>query len=306
MSWAQVKTLLRDQKGRVYVNPEKDYLRPYELSPDLPNQIVSIAANGQAGPFPLTAKHDGPIECFYLKTVVYDSNDVPLTNYNIDFQLQAATKRKILSNAPIPLIACAGDAGRPYVLPESIFIPAISALQVTFINRDNAIRKVEFVIGGIKYYVNAAPQKERGELANYQQRREATYAYFMTTDEAVVLAADEEDADYFMTIPDDTDLEVFKLSAQATGAFRCSIKDAESDRTVTNGVKMHSSILFGGHITTALGGGVGGSGGVYPGRWPTTFLARRSSKIQVNIDDLTGAENTVKLVFGGRKISYAS
>lgn len=306
MSWAQVPTLKRDSQGRVYVNPEKDYLRPYELSPDKPNQIVQVAANGTAGPFPLTAKHDGPIECFYLKTVVYDENDTVLTNYNIDFVLQSATKRKLFSNAAIPLIACAGDAGRPYVLPESIFVPAVSALQITFFNRDSEIRKIEFVIGGIKYYVNAAPVKTRGELSQYQLRREATYTYWMTTNESAILAANDTDADFFMTIPDDTDLEVLKLSAQSTGTFRCLIKDAENDRTVTNGEKMHSSILFGGHVATALGGGVGGSGGVYPSRWATSFLARRSTQIQLIMDDLSGAENTVKVVFGGRKIAYAS
>jgi hypothetical protein len=306
MSWAQVPTLKRNQQGQVFVNPEKDYLRPYELSPDKPNQIVQAAALGVVGPFPLTAKHDGPIECFYQKVVVYDENDVVLTNYNIDFQLSFPTKRKIFSNAPIPLIACAGDGGRPYVLPETIFLPAVSALQITFYNRDNAIRKIEFVIGGIKYYINSAPQKTRGELSNYQLRREATYTYWMTTNEAVILAASETDADFFMTIPDDTDLEVLKLTAQSTGTFRCLIKDSENDRAVTNGEKMHSSILFGGHVATALGGGVGGSGGVYPARWATSFLARRSTQIQLIFDDLTAAENTVKVVFGGRKIASAS
>ncbi len=192
------------------------------------------------------------------------------------------------------------------MLPETIFLPAVSALQVTFWNRDSAIRKIEFVIGGIKYYINSAPHHARGELANYQLRREATYTYWMTTNEAAILSASETDADFFMTIPDDTDLEVLKLSAQSTGAFRCLIKDAENDRAVTNGEKMHCSILFGGHVATALGGGVGGSGGVYPSRWATSFLARRSTQIQLQLDDLTAAENTVKIVFGGRKIAYAS
>jgi len=306
MSWAQVPTLKRRPDGTVFVNPEKDYIRPFELSPDKPNKVVTLAANQTVGPFPLTAKHDGPIECFFQKVVVYDEEDIPLTDYNIDFVLQFPTKRKIMSNLPIPLIACAGDAGRPYVLPESIFIPAISALQITFYNRDASIRKVEFVMGGIKYYINSAPQAPRAELASYQQRREATYTYWLTTDELPILTASETGADFFLTIPDDTDMEVLKLSAEATGAFRALIKDAESDRAVTNGEAMHCSLLFGGHVATALGGGLGGSGGVFPARWATSYLARRSAKIQVLLDDLSGSTNTIKLVFGGRKIAYAS
>lgn len=306
MSWSQVPTLKRLPDGTIYVNNEKDYIRPFELGLDKPNAIVSVAANGDAGPFPLTAKHDGPIETFYMKVVVYDEDDLVLTNYNIDFQLQFATKRKIFSNNPIPLIACAGDAGRPYVMPETIYLPAISSLQITFFNRDSAIRKIEFVMGGIKYYVSSSPVKMRADLDNYQKRRDSTYAYWMTTDESADLTALETDVDRLLTIPDDTDLEILKLTAQSTGAFRALIRDTQNGRTITNDTKMHGSILFGGHIATAMGGGLGGSGGVFPARWANSFLARRSTQLEILFDDLSNDDNTVKVVFGGRKILYAS
>lgn len=305
MSWAQVPTFKRDREGRIRVNDEKDYIRPFELTIDAPNQIVTMAASTRVGPFALSARHDGPIEVFYIKAHVTDENGATVTDYNIDFQLSHPGKRKIFSNRFIPLIACAGDAGRPYVLPESIFLPAIQALLVEFNNIDTAQRTVEFVLGGVKYYPNSAPKALRKELWNYIERRERTYTYLMTTDEELSLTGSETQNSSFLTVPDDADLEVLKMSCEATGDFRMRIKDSENDRAVT-GNQIRASLLFGGHIATAMGGGIGGSGGVFPARWATSLLVRRSTQLELITNELSGSANIVKPVFAGRKISYAS
>lgn len=306
MSWAQVPTFKRDAQGRVFTNPEKDYLHPIELPLDAPNQEVTLAASTEGGPFSLTARNDGPIEIFYIKVVVKDASHVILTDYHIDFKMEAPGKKKLLQNRWLPLIACAGDAGRPYVLPETIFLPAVQALLVTFNNLDSAERHVEFVLGGIKYYPNAAPTQMRTSLWDYTERRERTYAYLMTSDEVMALDASETDATYYVTMPDDTDMEILKLTAEATGTFRMAIKDMSTSRSMTSGQQIHCSLLFGGHIATAMGGGIAGSGGVHPARWATSMLMRRSTQLELFVDDLSGAPNTVKPVFGGRKIAYAS
>lgn len=306
MSWSQVQTFKRDPQGRIFVNDEKDFIKPIELPTDAPNRIVTIAANTRVGPFPLTAKHDGPIEIFYIKVVVYNASDVAQADYNIDIQFEHPGKRKILQNRDIPLIAVAGDAGRPYVLPESIYLPEIQSLLVTYNNLDSAQRKVELVLGGIKYYKNSVPKELRRQLMDYVERRERTYTYFMTTDDEVSLDASEGDQSEIMTVPDDTDLEILKMTCEATGAFRASLKDVENDRQITSGAQIHSSLLFGGHIATAMGGGVGGSGGCFPARWATSLLVRRSTQLELLFDDLSGQANTVKPVFAGRKIAYAS
>jgi hypothetical protein len=157
---------------------------------------------------------------------------------------------------------------------------------------------------GVKYYPNSAPEAIRRDLWAYIERRERTYTYWQTTNEEVNLTAAQVGATGNATIPDDADLEVFKLSSQSTGAFNFRIRDGQNDRALSSG-KFHSSNMFGGHIATAMGGGVGGSGGVFPARWPTTFIVRRSVQVQFEFDDLSGAPNEVKIVLGGRKISYA-
>jgi hypothetical protein len=321
MSWSQVPTFLRvsdkdpdvSKRGVVYMNPAKDWVQPFELTVSKPNQIIELAAGEQRGPFPLTAQYDGPIEVFYSKVVVYgpDEQDptimgLPIQTYDIDMLLEHPGKRIQFMNRMVPLLALSGDAGRPYVLPETIFIPPVQSLNLTLKNNDLANKVwVEFVFGGIKFYPNMAPSDIRAETWRYVDRRERTYAYWQTTDEEAVLTASQANS-FFMTIPDNSDLEVFKLTAQSTNSFRCRIRDGQNDRALT-GDLVHCSLLFGGHSPTAAAGGIGGSGGIWPARWATSWLIRRSTKVQLDLVNLdTAADNTVRPIFGGRKISYVS
>jgi hypothetical protein len=322
MSWSQVPTFLRGpsktlpdgskQEGVTYMNPAKDWVQPFELPVSKPNQLIRLGAGVQRGPFPLTAQYDGPIEAFYVKVNVYADAAGPsvgalVTTYDIDFLLEHPGKRIQFSNRFIPLDACSGNAGLPYVLPETIFIPPVQSLNLTLKNNDlvNA-RWVEFVLGGIKFYPNMAPDTIRRETWKYVDRRERTYAYFQTTDEEVVLAASETDFPAFMTIPDNSDLEIFKLTAKASAEFRCRIRDGQNDRALT-GDRIHSALLFGGHQPLAGAAAVSGSGGIFPARWATSWLVRRATKVQLDLTNLdTVNPNTVKTVFGGRKVSYVS
>jgi len=318
MSWSQVPTFLRvpqddpdpKKRGVIYMNPAKDWIQPFELTVAKPNQIIFIPAGGQVGPFPLTAQYDGPIEVFYSKVVVYtdvaSAPGVPVQTYDIDFLLEHPGKRIQFMNRMVPLLALAGDGGRPYVLPETIFIPPVQSLNITLKNNDGVNgRWVELVLGGIKFYPNMAPEPMKTETWKYVDRRERTYSYWQTTDEEAVLTAGQANS-FFMTIPDNSDFECFKLTAQSDAEFRCRIRDGQNDRALT-GDQIHCSLLFGGHSPTAAAGGIGGSGGIWPARWATSWLIRRSTKVQLDLLNLdTVNPNTVRPVFGGRKISYVS
>lgn len=312
MSWSQVPTFLRNKDdGKVFMNPAKDWVQPFELTVVKPNQIIRLAAGEKRGPFPLTAQYDGPIEVFYVKVVVYTdvaaAPGVPVQTYDIDFLLEHPGKKIQFSNRLVPLLALAGDAGRPYILPETIFIPPVQSLNITLVNNDlvNA-RHVEIVLGGIKFYPNMTPTPQvKAEVWKYVDRRERTYCYFQTTDEEALLSAAQENS-FFMTIPDNSDLEVFKMTAQSDAEFRVRVRDGQNDRALT-GDRIHCSLMFGGHSPTATAGGIGGSGGVWPARWATSWLIRRSTKVQLDLLNLdTVNDNLIRPVFAGRKISYVS
>lgn len=309
MSWSQLQTFRRRKADGIYEVDEAKYsVQPFELQPERPNRIIRLAAGQVRGPFPLSAKSDGPIELFYVKVVVYaDDNGAPgapVTTYNIDWFLEHPGKRVQFMPRPLSLMACAGDGGRPYVMPESIFIPAVQSLNVTFTNNDTLnARHVEFVMGAIKFYHFSVDQVSKEEIMGYVARRERTYAYFQTTDEKVVLTALQAGFPVFFTIPDSTDLEIMKLTVQSTGMFRAKITDGQNDRGLMM-QSIHSSILFGGHDPTPLSG-IGGSGGLFPARWATSWLVRRAAQVHLEFDDLSNAGNTVDPVLAGRRISYA-
>lgn len=315
MSWSQIQTFRRRRNPAAPEGPpifevdEAKYsVQPFELMPERPNQVILVPALGRAGPFPFTAKSDGPIEVFYIKAVVYEDAagvpGAPVTTYDIDWFFEHPGKKIQFMNRQLSLLACAGDGGRPYVLPESIFVPAVQSLNVTFFNNEAVARHVELVLGSIKFYHFSVDAQTKEEIIGYVARRERTYTYFQTTDNAKVsLTALQLGQLAGFVLPDSTDMEIMKLTAQSTGAFRCKITDGQNDRGLMQ-QRMHSSLLFGGHHTDTFTG-LSGSGGIFPARWATSWLVRRAAQVQLEFDDLSGAPNTVDPVLAGRRISYA-
>jgi len=298
--WAQIPTFRRLPDGTIETNPLKDYAAPFDLLVDNPNSVITLASNQQGLGLPMTARHDGPIEVFALKAIVLDSDNAPVTAHNVFFDLEHVGKRKKLNNRPIHLRSVQGDGGRPYILPETIWIPAVQSLFVRFYNNDLAERRVEFVLQGVKYYPHAAPDYLRKDIYSYTERRERTYCYFQTTNEDVTLAGSATGTQAFYTVPDDADLEIFKATAVSDAAFRIQHQDGQTDRAYSSAL-MHSSLFFGGFDASAV---MFGAGGVFPNRWSTTLLVRRSIQNKFVMNNLSASENDIWITLGGRKISY--
>jgi len=72
------------------------------------------------------------------------------------------------------------------------------------------------------FYTKGNDTHARGQqvIARTHRGLEAGEVLCEATDEAVVLTAGQTDAPFQSTVPDDADLEIFKLTAQATGGFR--------------------------------------------------------------------------------------
>ncbi len=120
MVWNQVPTFKRDQAGRIMVNPERQFVKPFMLPTDAPQQVMTIPAGGRSGPASLTARWDGPIEVFTVHVTVGDEDGIEnfLTDYNLRVFIEAPGKRKNLMQRPINLIGMAGCAGRPLCCPK--------------------------------------------------------------------------------------------------------------------------------------------------------------------------------------------
>jgi hypothetical protein len=310
MVWNQVPTFKRDQGGRIMVNPERQFVKPFILPSDAPNQVMTIPAGGRFGPVSFTARWDGPIEIFAILATVSDENGIAnfLQDYNIRVFIESPGKRKNLMNRPIHLIGMAGQAGIPSILSESVFLPNPQSINLTAFNDDANIRNVEISLACIKFYPNRAPEQIRKSLYGYASLRTRTYAYWMTTENDVTLTAGST-ANNFITVPDDADMEIYKLTAHDTNvtagqSFRTRIREMSTDSAMT-GDRIIAPNLWGGHQATPIGGGIGGSGGLFPNRLPTTMLVRRSTQLQFETLEVGGGNHTIQYICHGRKVENA-
>lgn len=273
------------------------------MAADAPNAIISLAASQTGRTVTYTARHDGPIEIYAIQAVVFNQATPPVvqTTHDIRVTFYHAGKRKNLNNRPIHIRTIQGDAGRPYILPETIWLPSMQAINITFDNLDVTAYNIEFILHGVKYYPAAAALDVRKEIFEYAERRERTYCYFQTTNEDIALAGNATDQEANYTIPDDTDFEIVKASAVSDGQFRVAHRDAQTDRNYTS-AQIHHSMFFGGYDTAALI--TTGSGGAFPGRWATSCLVRRGVTNRFVIDEISGQTNNIYITLAGRKISF--
>lgn len=265
--------------------------------------MVTAGAGVRIGPFAMNVKHDGPFEAFFMS--------LRATQNDGTIFIEHAGKRKYLMNRPIHVMTLKADAGRAGVLAETIWIPAIQGLFVTFENFSGSSSDYEFVLSGVKYYQNNIEPKLRSELLAYTQRRERTNCYFLTSDEDISMpalgaaAVIRRTANF--TVPDDADFEIFGLSIwtdQAiAGAIRGRIFDGATDRALSNS-PVHVSMLGGGQVATAMAGQTDNPGGIYKKRYATSWLVRRGTRFRIEWESTVNAVVRVFPTFWGRKISY--
>jgi hypothetical protein len=310
MIFNNIPTFKRDAQGRIVANPMRQFVKPFELTISAPNNTFTLPAGGRVGPLPMTARFDGPLELYYLKVTVGTPNiEDFVTDYAIRVLIESPGKRKTLMNRPIQLTSIAGTAGRVFVFPETIWLPSPQSLDFSFFSDAAVDLNVEMTIGAVKFYAPAAPSKLREELFGYASLRSRTYCYYMTTEADVTLTAGQT-ATNFANVPDDADLEIFKLTARDTNttageSFRTRIRDMSTDSAVT-GDAIIAPNLWGGHDPTPIGGGIGGSGGIFPYRLPTSLLVRRSTQLEFTTTELGGGAHTIQYCLAGRKVENAS
>ena len=141
----------KDQHGQpaVIVNPLKDYVRPFWLSTDEPNENLAVPASGSSAPTNLTVTAEGHFEGAYFTSFRSDPMTI-LMNY--------PGKRMNLMNREIHLDTIAQLGETPFILPETLWVPAIRSINVTFRNLTANPATVRFVCHGRRWYHYEAPQ----------------------------------------------------------------------------------------------------------------------------------------------------
>lgn len=277
-------TYIKDPAGRTWINPAKRNIRPFWLTTE-PASVV-LAGGAVSDPVIMPIDTQGHFEAFY---VVGQSTGA----YTISIFDPATSKFWHQLGRELHSDTITGNAQRPFILPESYFFnveDAARSLVLRFRDLTGLPNTIFFALHGRRIYHREAPPEVQMKFRDMYQRKERTQVYFLTTDAPVVLAGGATNVQVPIRNTDEGDMEVFKLSASSTGPFSFRIRERANNRTLSNEV-----------VHSADGWGTG----QFPFVFPETWVIERNFQVILELNDLSGAPNTIFFTLAGRKLYYA-
>jgi hypothetical protein len=293
----------RDEAGRIVlgpdkkpiiglaVNPVKNFVRGYWLDPALTQIPVTLAAQGAAGDSAVLnflIDQQGHFDWAYIL-------GVSTGEYSLDF-FDGGTNRR-LQNRPVPSTLIVGNANRPFRLPEPYFFNVGDSqreIQVTVRNLTAVTNTVRLILYGRRFYHKEAPPEISAEITRKFDKGWRTYSYFLVpleTDAQGDITPVGANATVTLTLEsdDDADTSLQKLMASSTGAFTFQIRERATNRTLGNGP-----------IHTQNGWG----NAEFPFLFADTYLLERKKQLLVELTDISGAQNEIRLAAAGRRLQY--
>jgi len=286
-------TYVRDQDGRVWINPAKRHVRPYWLTTE-PN-VITVAPGGTSVPQVMPIDTQGHFEAFYMLT----QSDGPYTIQIFDPATSRFWQNRELHIGTVAGGLIGGVGTFPFILPESYFFnveDAPRSVLVTFRNLlPLASNNIRFAFHGRRIYSRESPPDVQEKFREMYERKERTTAYFLTTDVTPVVLPVALGATPFVAPirnTDEADFEVFKLMAVSTGPFEFRLRDRASNRTIMNQFV---------HQTQGMGLGT------VPFIFQESWLIERNYQVDLELINLTAplVENTIFFTMAGRRLYYA-
>ncbi len=164
----------------------------------------------------------------------------------------------------------------PYILPRPYLIRAGATYTVSFADFSGVTNSIRMAFHGAKLRVGIAP---------WAQAWKAKPPYTYTTGQIVIAA--NQTASVNINIQIDSHFLVEKLTATRTGPALITIKDSGIGRQWMN-QPVHIDNLFG--------------NSQFPNILPAPRLVQRGSSINITIQNLLNAQNTITLMFDGLKL----
>ncbi len=273
------------------INPVKNFVRGYWLDPAINQISVTLTAQGTVGDntvLNFLIDQQGHFDWAYIL-------GVSTGLYSLDF-FDGGTNRR-LQNRPIPNTLIVGNAFRPFRLPEPYFFNVGDSqreIQITVRNLTAVENTIRLVLYGRRFYHKEAPPEVAMEIVKKFDRGWRTYSYFLVpleTDSQGDITAVGANATVTFTLEsdDDADTSLQKLMADSTGAFTFQIRERSTNRTLGNGV-IHNQNGWG----TAE----------FPFLFADTYLLERKKQLLIEVTDISGNTNTVRLGAAGRRLQY--
>lgn len=289
MALRTLVTVKNQQTGREeeIVNPLKPFINTTWLfcTPANPNADPAVTLNAAGAPGSTFAGVMQAFQDAHVSLSRFCDNDIATANYTI--LLRDLAYRRDLMNAPIHIQTICGDAQQPFVLPETIFLPATNGLQATFANLAAAPFTTRFCGVGWKiHYLDA----EKVGVTQFKIER-PTNVMFLTTRINPLVIPGLTTIEAPIDVPDYGEFEVCKITHYeiAGNPFLFGIRDGASGRLWSNGM-VHSD--------------VGSGNGNFPFKLPEPTIQGRKNVIPMQITNPNVGSITLYLTLTGRMLRY--
>ena len=239
-----IDTVIPDKNGRLYINGLKNHVKPFHLMPDPDNAEMALTnVIGNTNSQPMTMSQEGP---FQGMSLIAESDLFTLgADHGCLVELQDAGSLKPLMNRPCHMNCVFGTPNFPMVLPEHLFMDEFRALQITLQQATALANNIRPQIAGRRFYPGSANSKKMNKfIIKLKKRAIVSLPFFLTNEEDnIVLAAGATNSFFFPADPD-AYFEVFKMThfsydttlATPTGTFDFELRDAETERRLSNGL----------------------------------------------------------------------
>ena len=276
----------------------KQYIRPFHLLPDAPNNELALAgAIGATVSNPMTVTQEGPFEGFSFQCM--SDAFTALGDHRCTVMIIDNGSRKQFMNRPVHLNTISGTPHFPALFEEHIYLDENRSLRIEFQNLFAVANNIRPCIAGRRYYpTSAASAAMNKATAKAQYRAEVCAPYFLTTEEdQTAIAVGGQNSAFFLTDPD-AYFDVYSLNAVAyddatgllTGTFDFELYDATSGRRLVNGQVGLSNQLAAGN-------------GLQPYKLPESWVLEPRQRIEMVFTNTLPANNiSVYFTLVGKKI----
>jgi len=265
------------ENGAVGPNPMLVNSTLYQLAFDEANNdsVVNLAANGTARRT-MTVDKSGVADIRKLKGD-FTSTAVLLNLWDNEYQ-------RYLMNNPVHASTIIGSGTFPYTMPIPFLMHPTQHIRAELQDISGNPNSVRFNFEGQRYYFDS----EAFIFARTSYANKISRPYWYTTDDDVSLAVGNNIVTAFMTIVNEADFYLQRITTSQTGEFRVRIYNQSVGRGFTNGW-VHSSVF-------------GGTGQNYKDFEP--MLLQRRTQLRFDFINMHGATNDIYITFGGTHYYY--
>lgn len=264
-----VETVKKDLES----NPVLSHVIPYELTFDEQNNdsVQVLAPNTTQTPR-MSVDKAGPVAITELKGIATSASYM-VNLYDSEYQ-------RYISNRSLHAGTVIGTGIFPFKLPIPLILNRTQALLVDLTDISGAQNTIRHSYRGYRYYFNIEDTVFKAQ----SEANRISRPYFYTTDTNVSLADNNNIQSFKMTIINEANFMLHRITQVSSGAFRIRFRSLATGFSYTNGW-VHSANF-------------GGSSQNYSDIKPAMLLSKRS-EIMFDFINLSGGINDVFLTFSG-------